>query len=166
MRRRSASASAATTILAFSALAGASRAARLLGLDPLRFGDGRLGHGHVLGFQHRRLGHPLAGFADLEGLGLFHLQGGLGGGHFGLGHVFAVDGLGVGLGQADAHVALGGLHLRFALEGGRLFADLLLLVELGHADGLLALGLAGADLAELVGVGHLDVLLALGVGHA
>ena len=52
------------------------------------------------------------------------------------------------------------------LEGGRLLADLLLLVQLGNADGLLADGLAGADLAELVGVGHLDGLLALGVGHA
>ena len=45
-------------------------------------------------------------------------------------------------------------------------ADLLLLVELGHPDGLLAGRLAGADLAQLGGVGHRDGLLPLGLGHA
>ena len=62
--------------------------------------------------------------------------------------------------------ALGVLHLGLALEAGRLLADLLLLVQLGNADRLLAHRLAGADLAELVGVGHLDDLFPLGLGHA
>ena len=39
--------------------------------------------------------------------------------------------------------------LGLALEGGRLLADLLLLVQLGDADRLLALGLAGADRLSL-----------------
>ena len=61
---------------------------------------------------------------------------------------------------------LGLLDLRLALERGRLLADLLLLLQLGDAHGLLALGLAHADLAELVGVGDLHDALALRLGHA
>ena len=77
-------------------------------------------------------------------------------GDLGLGHGLAGDGLGIGVGQGDAHRPLGVFDLGIALEARRLFADLLLLVQLGQADGLLAARLAGADLAQLVGVGHLD----------
>ena len=45
--------------------------------------------------------------------------------------------------------------LGLALVAGRLLADLLLLVELGDADRLLARGFAGADSLQLHGVGHL-----------
>ena len=41
--------------------------------------------------------------------------------------------------SGDAHFALGVLDLGVALEAGRLLADLLLLVQLGHAHGLFAL---------------------------
>src|SRR5207253_6256696 len=74
--------------------------------------------------------------------------------------------LGIGARQGDAHLPLRILDLGFALEAGRLFADLLLLVELGHAHGLLALGFAGADLLQLDGIGHLDGLFAVGLGNA
>ena len=53
-----------------------------------------------------------------------------------------------------------------ALEGRRLLADLLLLVELGQRAPPARARLARADLAQLGGVGHLDGLLALGLGHA
>ena len=57
--RFSASASASTMIFAFSALAGASSAARCLGLDLLGLGQRRLGHRPVLRLQHRGLGLAL-----------------------------------------------------------------------------------------------------------
>ena len=37
-----------------------------LGLDPLGLGQGRLGHGQVLGFQHGGLGLALAGLAQFD----------------------------------------------------------------------------------------------------
>ncbi len=47
-----------------------------------------------------------------------------------------------------------------------MFADFLLLVELGDLDGLIAEGLAGAHFAELGGAGHLDGLFPLRLGDA
>ena len=60
---------------------------------------------------------------------------------------FTGDGLGVGVGHRDTHVALGRLGLRLALEGGRLLADLLLLVEVGDAHRLLPLRLLDLGVA-------------------
>ncbi|TMQ29291.1 MAG: hypothetical protein E6K70_25910, partial [Planctomycetota bacterium] len=113
-------------------------------LDALGLGQSRLGHGPILGLLHGRLGLALARLAHLECLCLLDLQVGLGQRHLGLSLSFAGDRLGIGARQGDAHLPLRILDLGFALEAGRLFADLLLLVELGHAHGLLALGFAGA----------------------
>src|SRR5439155_11746024 len=76
----------------------------------------------------------------------------------GLGLVLAANRPGIGLGHRDTHLLLGILELGFALEGGALLADLLLLVEQSDADGLLTLGFldlgvaleAGRLLADLL----------------
>ena len=173
MRRFSASASASTMILAFSALAGASTAARRSASTRSACARRRLGHGAVLRFLHRGLGLAFARLAELKGLGLFHLQGSLGDGDLRLGHGLAGDRLGVGVGErrcasACSSVLLaapppwcsasaramrtpgpfGVLDLGVALKARRLLADLLLLVQLGDAHRLFALGFMHADLAR------------------
>ena len=72
----------------------------------------------------------------------------------------------VELGDPDRLLPLGFLDQGFLFEQGRLLADLPVLVELRHLDGLLAGRLAGADLAQLGRVGDRDGPLALGLGDA
>ena len=117
---RSASASASTIVLAFSALAGASSCGPLFGFDPFGLGQGGLGHGPVLDLQHGGLGFASCGFHPARRLRLvLTSQFGLRGGDLGLGDVFALDGRGVGVGHLDTHVAFGVLDLGLLLEGGR-----------------------------------------------
>ena len=123
----------------------------LLGLDPLGLGQGGLGHGAVLGLEHGGLGLALARLAELVGLGLLApAASACEAAMSALARFSPSTALALASAMRDAHSPLGVLHLGVALEGGRLLADLLLLLQLGHADRLLAHGLAGADLADLV----------------
>ena len=80
----------------------------LLGFDLLGLGQRRLGHRPVLRFQHRRLGLALLRLAELIGLGLLApAASACDAAIFAWAVGLAVDGLGVGLGQADALVAVG-----------------------------------------------------------
>src|SRR5262249_16344164 len=102
----------------------------LLGLASFGLGERGLGHGPVLRFQHGGFGLAFALFAELISLGFLDQQLRLRGGHHGLGLVFTLDGLGVGVGQSNAHLLLGAFDLSVALEAGGLFADLLLFLQL------------------------------------
>ena len=88
-------------------LGGRLQGGPALGFDALGLGQGGLGSGDMFRLQHGGLGLHLAGLAYLVGLGLLYLQGGLRSGHVGPGQVLAFHRPGVGIGQFDAHLALG-----------------------------------------------------------
>ena len=105
-----------------------------LGLDALGLGQRGLGHGAVLGFEHRRLGLALARLRRARTPRPSSPASSACEAATSACDVFSPSiALAFGLGHRDAHLPLGVLHLRLSLERGRLLADLLLLVELGDA---------------------------------
>ena len=130
------------SILAFSALAGASSDGPLLGLDLLGLGQGGLRHRPVLRLQHRRLGLALLRLAELVRLGLLHLKRRPGPRRS---SAWAVASPAIALALASAR------RTRFSRSASAtcasrsnaacLLADLLVAVELGDADRLLPLRL-------------------------
>ena len=159
-------ASASTITWAFLALATASSWARCSASIFSAWASAALAWARKAASSTPAWASRLLGLADLEGLGLLDGEVGVRGGDLRLGFVLAADRLGVGLGQLDAHLALGQLDAGLLFEGRRLHADLLFLQQFGDPDGPLALGRLDPDLAELLGVGDLDRLELLGLGDA
>ncbi len=116
MRRFSASASASTMILAFSALAGASRAARRSASTRSAWARAALARARFWASCTAASASRLRVSPSWKASACLTCRVACGGGHVRLGQVLAGDGLGVGVGQGDAHRPLGVLDLGVALE--------------------------------------------------